>query len=76
MGARFLQMLQRDPLYPVFKHGLFRVTNTYWLPEVARFTDESFAVGVDHRLVKLLEHVDACIAEHTESAVLIDMVDG
>lgn len=73
LSAQMERSLRADPTFPVTQYGNF-YADTHarkWFDHgLVRFLPENFWNGIEHRVVELLMHVDACIEAHGTTAVL------
>jgi hypothetical protein len=67
LGSRVRQQIESGK-YPVFENALFYMLG-FRYPKL-QFVVPDFYIGLDHRVAKLLSHVDYCVDEFGEKYVL------
>ena len=72
LGYRLEKALQNEDIYPVFHYGEFAAQHgVRSLSNIVHFEAKNFFDGLDFKVEKILQHVDACISEYGESYVFL-----
>ena len=71
-GSVLKSAMKADDLYPVFNYGEFYARkHSKEQSNIVHFEADNFFDGMDHKVTKLLEHVDKCIKQYGEENVLL-----